>query len=196
MPGVNDILRQVYGFRGLAFPTKPDGTAPDPIAPDFRPGLYEGSVTERTERTGQGTPLWGTNVLGRPVFMPALLGGVELSNPLITITGENEILETDVTEIGTVFEKVFQRPYDITIICTLLNKDNTWPEAEIKQFRDLYVQGVLYTLECAITDLFLQPKNNFILKTINLLDMQGVENAQVIELTGRSNLDFELEILN
>lgn len=190
MPNVSDILKRVYGARGLPFPVS---AVPDPVSfigSDFK---MTTSVPVQ-DRIQKGTPLWAKNVLGRPVFMPVKIGGIDLPNPLVSFSGEKSIIETDVIEVGTVFEKVFIRPYDITIICTLINEDGTWPEKEIVQMEKLYREGTLYTLECAFTDIFLQPKNNFILSKIDLTDMQGVEDAQVIQLSGRSNVDFELEI--
>lgn len=190
MPNVSDILRRVYGYRGIAFPANPDGHQASLIATEFT-----GAITiPSQERISKGTPLWGQNVLGRSVFMPVKLGGIDLPNPLVSFSGEKAIVETDVTEIGTVFEKVFTRPYDITIICTLINEEGTWPEKEIIQIEKLYREGTLYTLECAFTDIFLQPKNNFILSKIDVMDMQGIEDAQVIQLSGRSNKDFELRL--
>lgn len=190
MANVSDILRRVYGVRGLPFPANPDYAPVSPIA-----GEFSAPAQPLPERTRKGTRLYGENVLGRPVFMPAKLNGVELANPLITLSGEKLILETDLVDVGTVFEKVFVRPYDITIICTLINAEGTFPEAELIEMQQLYKDGDLYTLECALTDIFLQPRNNFILNRIDVMDMAGIEDAQVIQLTGRSNVDFVLEII-
>lgn len=190
MANIGDILKRVYGYRGLPFPASPDTTGVSFIGSEFK----ETTAIPTQERISKGTPLWGQNVLGRPVFMPVKIGGIELPNPLISFSGEKAIIETDVTEVGTVFEQVFIRPYDITIICTLINKEGSFPEKEVIKFEKLYREGTLYTLECAFTDIFLQPKNNFILGKIDIVDMEGVEDAQVIQLSGRSNVDFELEI--
>jgi len=186
---ISNLLKGVYGSRGLPFPGNPNESSGSPIA-----GSFPDHIQVSEQRSRKGAPLWGQNVLGRPVFMPAKLRGVDLPNPLITITGEKSFIETDITEIGTVFEKTFTRPYDIVIICTLINAEGTWPEDEIIAIKKLYTEGDLYTLECAVTDIFLQPRNNFLLQKIDLMDMGAVENAQVIQLSGRSNIDFELEI--
>jgi hypothetical protein len=199
---LNTILNRVYGVRGLPFPGKPNTETHSFVAPEFT-----ANVQAKKERSRLGTPLWSTNSLGRPVFLPVKIDGQELPNPLVTITGEKEIIETVIVDAGTVFEKVFTKPYDITIICTLMGSasddngslgaaimDNTFPESQIIAMQELYVKDKLVTLECALTDIFLQPKNNFIIKSLSLLDMQGIENAQVVQITGRSNLDFELEI--
>lgn len=186
---VLDILKRVYGARGLAFPGKPNTEAPTLVAPEF-----EKSPKVSPARSRKGTPLYAQNALGAWMFLPARLNDIELQNPLVSIHGEKAIEETDIVGVGTVFEKVFTRPYDITIICTLINDDDVWPEDQIIQMKELWQIDDVLTLECAVTDMFLQPRNNFILKTFDLLDMQGVENSQVIQLSGRSNIDFELEL--
>jgi len=187
---LNSILRTVYGVRGLPFPGKP---ADDQLI-DTGFG-FESVQSYPNERSKLGTPLRGINALGRPVFMPATLDGLELQNPLITISGEKSIVETDVVNVGTVFEKVFDRPYAITIIVTLINSDDTFPEDQITELVKKWKINDVLTLQCGITDFFLQTESNFILKKIDMLDMQGIENCQVVQLSGSSNIDFKLEIV-
>lgn len=184
---INDVLKYVYGPKGLPFPKKPDTRDGNPIA-----GHYNIGEQPNGQVSASGKELFGKNVLGMPVFLPATLSGIELPNPLVSISGEKAIIETDVINVGTVFEKTFTRPYDIIIICTLINAEGTWPENEIVSFEKLYAEGTLYTLNCALTDIFLEPEKNFILTKIDVIDMGQCENAQVIQLTGRSNKQFEL----
>lgn len=148
--------------------------------------------------------------LGKYEFMPVVINDgqqdFELQNPLIMISGEKGVVETEVTYAGTVFQTVFQKPYDISIITTILSKDHKWPKEEFKQMVDLYngartdVNGNklaakdLVTLKCALTNYFLQPEDNFIITRIGLLDNGGAENMEVLEFVGRSNVDFELLI--
>jgi hypothetical protein len=192
---VNRILNTVYGVRGLPFPQKVNTNTGTPIG-----AAFSAPVQEQKERTAKGTPLWNKNNLGAPVFMPAWINGVEIPNPLITITGEKSIVETDVVDVGTVFERIFQRPFDITIIATLISVDNSFPEEQLRNMLDIWKQDEAVTLECAYTDMVLikelgyRAGNNFVITKIDLLDMQGVENAQVVQITGRSNIDFELEL--
>lgn len=184
-----NILNRVYGVRGLPFPGKPNNENSNVIAGDF---VFE--QTEKSQRSKKGTPLYAQNALGAWMFLPAKLDGVLLQNSLISFTGEKEIVETNLVDAGTVFEKVFTKPYDITIICTLIQANDEWPEDQLIEMHNVWKKDDVLTLECPLTDIFLQPRNNFVLKRFDLLDMYGVENAQVIQLSGRSNLDFELEI--
>jgi hypothetical protein len=187
---IGDILRQVYGAKGYPFPANTNGTLPSVIAADYD----SKDLPEAKQTTDRGFPLRSINNLGNPVFMPATLNGYELPNPLITITGEKAIVETDIVGVGTVFEKIYDRPYDITIICTLFGEDGQFPEKEIKELVDGWEANQVLTLECALTDFFLTAENNFVLTRISLLDMEGIEHVQVVQLDGRSNIEFELEI--
>jgi hypothetical protein len=203
---ISELIRNVYGAKGMPYPDKTTGTKYSTVADPF-PDRSQGSsyssiarmygmdpVTE-PERSRKGTPLWGKNLLGRPVFLPVTLDGVTLQNPIISISGEKAINEIDIVGVGTVFEKVFTKPYDISIICSIISKDDTWPEEEIIKMYNLWSKDAVLTIECALTDIYLQPKNNFVLFYKDIFEMTGTENVQIIQFSGRSNIDFELEII-
>ncbi|HEX8278661.1 MAG TPA: DUF6046 domain-containing protein [Segetibacter sp.] len=189
---VFDILSKVYGVRGLPFPQKPldgDGSA---IANGFE---YQGNTINNP--VVQGTPLreYEDELLGRYLFMPVTIDGYKMPNPLIIINGEQEIVETDLIEVGTVFEKVFYKPYDISIICTLVGENGNWPEEQLDQVIKIWKRGTLLTLKSALSNKFLQSENNFLVTKIAILDNEGAENVEVIQIDGRSNVDFELTII-
>lgn len=201
-----DILNKVYGPKGLPFPSGPlegEGTA---IAGVGR--IAEGfDATEQyvdtTKRSDLGTEVrkYDGKYLGSYEFLPATIkskslpDGYGLPNALVIISGEKSIVETDVVDVGTVFEKVFTRPYDISIICTLIGNQKEWPERDLKKMAALWQEDNLVTLQCALTDIFLQAKDNFLITKISFLDAQGAENVEVIQIDGRSNIDFKLELI-
>lgn len=205
---VFNLLSKVYGARGLPFPRPPlqgNGTA---IATPFKEQPLTGSgtaiagssndydpVTIDATKDGLVIKQYEDELLGTYVFLPATLNGQNLPNAIVIITGEKNIVETDIVDVGTVFEKVFTRPYNISIIVTLIGEKNSWPLAELKKIKDLWLVDAPLTLRCALTDIFLQPANNFILKSIAVLDNQGSENVEVMQLDGMSNIDFKLEIV-
>lgn len=204
---VFNILQKVYGARGLPFPLPPkqgDGTAigstfGKPLTGDGTAiasvGNYPLLPVFDVASTGSLIRQYEDSLLGSYQFLPATLNGVDLPNAVVIITGEKHIEETDIVDVGTVFEKVFTRPYSISIICTLIGLDGNWPERQIQQIRDLWRIDEPVTLRCALTDQFIQAENNFIIKNIAVLDNQGSENVEVIQLDGMSNIDFELELL-
>jgi hypothetical protein len=193
MASVNviQVLNRVYGVRGLPFPQKPSHADAPVIAGGF---ITESHPAQ--QRSSVGTPVkkYSNQDLGQYEFLPATINGIAIPNALVMISGEKSIVETDIVDVGTVFEKVFTRPYDITIIATLTG-DNQWPELELKQLVDLWKKDDLVTLKCALTDLFIQDKNNLVLTAIAMLDAEGSETTEVIQFTGRSNIDFELELI-
>lgn len=158
-----------------------------------------------------GTPVIKVTdeMMGRYEFMPVILDdgikSYELPNALIMISGEKAAIETDVVDRGTVFEKVYERPYDISIITTIQSTDKKWPAEKYKEMAELY-RGVyndqgkqimgrdIVTLRCALTNPFLAEKYNFLITKIAVLDNEGAEDMEVIQLDGRSNIEFELII--
>lgn len=203
---VFNILQKVYGARGIPFPKPPKDNSPSKIAEAGTPEVSypsvlaaAGDIAANTinDRASLGSLIrkYEDELLGTYHFLPATINGVDLPNALVIISGEKEIVQTDIVDVGTVFEKVFTKPYDISIIVTLMGDKGNWPEDKIKTIRDLYLIDGVVTLKCALTDLFLQKKDNFIIQKINLMDNQGSENVEVIQIDGMSNIDFELEII-
>jgi len=203
---VFSILQKVYGARGIPFPKPPKDNSPSKIAPSGdvvvsslpvvgRPGEYESPAINERATGGSLIRKFEDELLGTYHFLPATINDVELPNAVVIISGEKEIVQTDIVDVGTVFEKVFTRPYDVSIIVTLIGENGNWVEDKLKTIRDLYLIDEVVTLKCALTDIFLQKQNNFIISKINVLDNQGSENVEVIQIDGMSNIDFELEIL-
>ncbi len=190
---VFDILSKVYGPRGIPFPGKPIDGGDSAIAGGFGSMKLLGKGKGENE----GTPIkkYTDENLGQYLFMPVYINNVELPNAIIIMTGEKRIIETDIIEVGTVYEKVFTRPYDISIIVTLISQDGEWPYDGVKQMADIWSINKTVTLRSAISELYLQPKNNFLITKISHLDAQGAENIEVIQIDGKSNIHFELEIL-
>lgn len=199
---VYNILQKVYGARGLPFPQPPskgNGTA---IAQ-----LGEVQARHLIEQSTTGSPIrkYDDELLGSYQFLPAQIiwkdektlaqNTTDLPNAIVMISGEKSIEETDIVGVGTVFEKVFTRPYSITIICTLIGENGNWPENNIKELRDMWQQDMVVTLKCALTNLFLHDRDNFIIQKMDIMDSQGSENVEVIQFTGMSNIYFELEQL-
>ncbi|MDI3319128.1 DUF6046 domain-containing protein [Pinibacter soli] len=189
---VFDVLGKVYGARGIPFPGKPKEGDNNMIATGFENFAIP---PDRTIGKSGVIKQYTDSVLGRYEFLPATINNVLIPNAVVLITGEKEIIETTVIDNGTVFEKVFERPFDITIIATLISDDGNWPENDFIKMAKLFRDNDLVTLKCASTNNFLQPENNFLIKKIDLLDSAGSENVEVIQFSGRSNVDFLLEIV-
>jgi hypothetical protein len=199
---VFNILQKVYGARGLPFPQPPNKGNGTAIA-------TTGHVTphdiNNVSTTGSLIRKYDDDLLGSYQFLPAYIEWTnektkittktDLPNAVVMISGEKSIEETDIVGVGTVFEKVFTRPYSITIICTLIGENGNWPESKIKELCAMWEQDMVVTLKCALTNLFIDKGNNFIIQKMEIMDNQGSENVEVIQFTGMSNIYFELELL-
>ncbi len=198
---VYNVLQKIYGARGIPFPLPPkqgDGTAIE------KEGKYSAPLIEDVSETGSLIRKYDDRLLGSYQFLPASIDWInkegvnvttELPNPLILISGEKKIEETDIVDVGTVFEKVFTRPYQVTIICTIIGENGNWPQRQLKELKKIYHDSSVVTLRSALTDIFLEPIiGNFIIQRIDLFDGQGSENVEVIQINGSSNIQFELEL--
>ena len=193
------ILSKVFGARGLPFPGHPKKGEGEAIAPLGKADVAV--VDNKSTRSGSLIRKYDDSHLGTYQFLPAyILYGSDLKycdlpNAVVIISGDKEIVETTIVDVGTVFEQVFVRPYSISILVTLIGDKNNWPEDKIKEIKDLWDLDSPVTLKCALTDVFLQGWDNFIIKKISLLDNRGAENVEVIQIDGMSNINFELELI-
>lgn len=165
------------------------------------PQTLEKVSQKRANQSGRGeTALWGENLLGQPVFMPVWMAKgddfeIELQNPLVVITGNKSLVETNlVGQNGTVKEFINTQDYQIRIVSTIVNKDGTYPETKFYEYIKLIKRNEVLTMKCALTDLFLQAKDNVVVTGFNVPDMQGIVNAQVIEISLKSDWYYELEL--
>lgn len=191
---VINVLNKIFGARGLPFPNSPNKGEGTAIAGEY--GDAKGKTQTQFGFKATAIRKFDSSDLGSYVFLPVTIGDMELPNPVVIISGEKEIVETNIVNVGTVFEKVFTKPYDISIICTLLGENRDWPEGELIRMANLYKKDDLVTIKCALTDIFLQAENNAIVTKIAILDAQGAENVEVVQLDFRSNIDFVLDIIN
>lgn len=197
---LNTLLNRITPKVGLPFPGKSQEGDGVRIASAFPGGSSPAAFAEQVNAWGRKITRIDDTALGRYVFMPVSIDGYDLPNPLIMITGEKAIIETDLTEVGTVFEKAYMRPYDIQILVQLQGENRLWPERQFKEVTNIWKGADLVRLDCALTDYFLVPSQidehslNFLVTKISVLDNAGSESTEFIQLEGRSNIEFELEI--
>lgn len=197
---VINILNKVFGAKGIAFPQKPTTTQNIDGAAGFS---YDAAPYSDKNRNGTLIRKYTDAQLGKYEFMPVVIDGIAIPNALIMITGEKEIIETNVVGAlnkagkivgGTVFEKAFTKPYDITLIATLIGESGmSYPENEMWEMTNLWKKDDVVTIKCALADFFLETENNAIINKISVLDNAGAENVEVLQFDMRSNIDFEIE---
>lgn len=159
-----------------------------PIADKFQ--YQSGSGKDRSQL---GERYWADNLLGIKVFLPVKLGGIELPNPCISITGRMNIVETVmVSQEGTVKEEINTNDYDINIRCYVFDDSGSFPESLLNDLVKLWKTRTLLTIECVLTDFFLPAKNNCIITGISLPEQKGNEDMQIVDFAIRSDREYEL----
>jgi hypothetical protein len=160
----------------------------NPIADEFE---YEKKSSKDNSQLGER--YWAENKLGLAVFMPVKLGGYELPNPCISITGRVTIVETVIVgQEGTVIEEITLNNYDINVKCFAFDDSDLFPEQMITDLTELWKKRKILTIESVLTDFFLQAKDNCVITGINLPEQEATENMQIVEFSIKSNKDFEL----
>ncbi len=212
---VFNILQKVYGARGLPFPQKPDVQEDDTIVTiSDKPDVQEDDTIvsgfniykqEDENINVDGTPIriYSDKLLGKYEYMPVTIDDMPIPNAIIMISGEKEFIETNIVGAidgngqirgATVFEKAFTKPYDITVIATMIGENNKeFPLEVFKEMVSLWQKDTVVTVKCALTNFFLEKTNNALIKKIAVLDNAGAENVEIIQIDLRSNIEFELE---
>lgn len=204
---VINILKKVYGAKGVMFPDKPSANNIINTVTGFDV-TNEWTYSNKT-KNGLDIRKYQDEKTGKYEFMPVTIDGIDIPNALISISGEKEFIETNVVGAivgtdeknkpiisgATVFEKAFTKPYDITLIATLIGEGSfKYPEAQMWLLTNLWKKDDVVTVSCALADFFIPQKNNALIKKITVLDNQGAECVEVIQFDLRSNIEFELLI--
>lgn len=152
----------------------------------------------RTETAG-GTPIRKRDAFGRWYFMPVIvrssLGELEFPCAVISVTGKKRIIETPLTgRRGAVNELVSVDSYEINLSAALIGTDGNYPEAEVKQMRDLYELNESVELISALTDLVFEKDDRIVFKSVEFPAVGAVENVQVVKMTAQTDAAVELVI--
>lgn len=176
---IQDLFAVAFNYRALPFPA----------------GIPNIAVDLKDKFSSLGSALTGKSALGTPYFMPVKLSGVELSIPLVTISARKRIVQTPlVGRRGTVKELINIEDYAINIKGIAIEQDSRFPEFSIQQMRDLFEINQAITIQCALTDIFLQQDDSVVITGMSFPDMRGIEHAQAYEINLVSDQDFELII--
>lgn len=149
----------------------------------------------KKQNTALGSPLWSQNSKGITYFMPVTLDGIELPNTLISFSGKKNIVETPlIGRRGTVKELINIEDYEIQIRGIVVDDGRSFPDEFIMKLQELFEKNESVSLQCALTDIFLQQDDSVVIKAIRFPDMKGIENAQAFEINCVSDPYFELII--
>lgn len=142
-----------------------------------------------------------SDLYGRSIFMPVTINGLFLPYCMVTPSGGNKIVETDLTERdGTVKEYIRSDDLALRIQGVVVNRDGTFPEEMVTELRDLWRMKVALDIDCPLTDLFLltnetNAQDKVVIYDWTMMPRKGVEMAMGFEMNLKSDQEFELELL-
>ena len=137
-----------------------------------------------------------TSALGAPVILPITIDGVDLpDNCVMTITGRNRIIETDLNSKNGTFKELWAKDdYKISIRGMVIqsNGNEDYPEDQLRQIKELIDAQTHLPIECDMTTLF--GITDIAIYDYNFPALPGVSMAQPFELLCRSDYKFDLEL--
>lgn len=203
---LTDLFQKAFGYESTAF------------KPDFQPVI--GELAERRKEAGAaGAPYYAKLGKDREYFMPVRIKYPESSNgsaavpagessskgkvfdldfPVVSIESRKTIVETALTERrGTVKELINTRDYLITIKGFIISATHDYPEEGVTALRTLYEQNIAFSIECALTDIFLlrpdrSGSDKVVITELKLPVLQGVKHICPYELKLISDEPFNL----
>jgi len=136
-----------------------------------------------------------TGLLGVEYFMPVKLNNWQLPNePVISISGKKTIVETPLagnSRRGTVKELINTEDYEIKIKGVIINeKDDAYPLDEVAKLVKLFELNKSILIVNMLTDRL--EITQVVIRSLDLPEMVGVQNAQSYVLSCVSDEDFIL----
>src|SRR6056297_1055180 len=141
----------------------------------------EPPLFKRTNRFG--TELYKYDDYGIEMFSPVtlLFGSEEITLPYstVSISGKKNIVSTPlVNGRGSVHEKVSLNDYEFFINGVVIERTDVLPEFWLEKLNLVFETDEPIEIVNPIIDFYLKEDQNVIVKSHNLPDMKGIENAQ------------------
>jgi hypothetical protein len=184
------------------------------------------TVPSRTEDGKHGSPYYAKDAVGREYYLPveiqvgndvipgtnttyaekwgvrsadgATTGRWNLPYPIISVTGDKRIIETDLTERrGTVKELINTRDWVISVKGFLINNENEFPEDDFETLVKLYELNIPVRINNVLTDiLLLNPERDgsdlVVIRKLTFPEVRGVKHVKPYEIEFVSDEAFNL----
>lgn len=128
-------------------------------------------------------------------FMPVVLGGVQLWEPVIRLVARKTVVETPLVERdGSVKEIISMDDYIINIRGIIKNNTGLWPDEEIGMLAELYRRNEAIPIISALTSHFLNGNEYAVITNLNIPETPGYVESVRYEIECVSDIPFELEL--
>lgn len=128
-------------------------------------------------------------------FMPILLGGVQLWNPVVRAVSRKTVIETPLVERnGSVKEIISTDDWILSIRGTIKNADGAWPDLELSELLEMYARNEAIPIRCALTDRLLNGNEYVVITNLSLPEKPGFVQSIEYSIECVSDIPFELEL--
>lgn len=142
-----------------------------------------------------GSPYWAADAENRWFYMPVMLGGVQLWNPIMRVTARKTIVETQLTERpGSVKEIIHLDDYVINIRGIIKRSDGAWPHDEVTQLKGLWEQNKSVAINSVLTSVLLKGRDESVVITNLTMPEKRGQSIVAYELEMITDTSFDLEI--
>lgn len=93
---------------------------------------------------------------------------------------------------GTVKELINLQDYEISLQAVYEGED--FPDEELAEPNTLYNLNESVEIDCALTSIFLDQDDRVVIKSIDVSDVKGTENMQLVKMNLVTDCYFELVI--
>ncbi len=133
------------------------------------------------------------SLLGTPIFFPCKLDDVELPNePLIEISGSKSIVRTAIDGMDGTFKELYAlNDYVITIRGIAISDDDSYPEAFIRDLKNLFEKKKEIRIVNDLTGYF--RINNIVIESMSLPSVEGAQSFQPYQLNCYSDKKIDLK---
>ena len=189
---LNTLYKTAFGIRGLSFGKIESTSISSADALDSKIIKSVGNATLRYD-----SRLNRTTKIGTALFMPCMIGGVQLPNePILTINIKKKVVETPLwgsKRRGTVKEIISTEDYMISIKGVAVNYNDSvnYPSDEVDQLNELFLKNEALEIISPLTQLL--GIDYIVLKNFALPEMIGVQHAQAYQFSAVSDQEFILE---
>jgi len=189
---LNTLYKNAFGIRGI-----PVGNIQEPsiAAADQLDHNHIKPVGAQTLL--YDSRLTKTTAIGTALFMPCMIGGIQLPNePIITINIKKKVVETPLygsKRKGTVKEIISIEDYIMSIKGVAINYNDSvnYPSDQVEQLNELFLKNEALEIICPLTQLL--GIEYIVIKNFALPEMIGVQHAQAYQFAAVSDEEFILE---
>jgi Domain of unknown function (DUF6046) len=142
-----------------------------------------------------GSPFYAKDVMGRNYYLPIKLGGVDIPYGVMSIRCRKTIIETPMVERdGCVREMISMDDYTLSIRGVMVNKFGQYPQDDMTNLRNLWIQKTPLQIRSVLSDIFLTGNQKVVITNFEIPEYGGTKHVRAFAMELVEDKELELEI--